>query len=294
MEFQKAKIPATDGYELSAHVFQAGEEAKGCVIIGSATGANKGYYKNFAKYLNEHGYHAVTFDYRGIGDSLHGDIKDFKGSMLDWGTKDLDGVLRWVEKRFGTKNLLMVGHSVAGQVFPLSEEYQKVRAAYFVGSQMAYYGHWSGKEKLYVMVFWHLVIPLCTRFFGYLPAWTLGGGEHLPSGIARSWRAFGLHPEGILEDDPERKSKFANTQTAVKFVGLKDDHLMAPPKSVEALKNNYGASVIDLQILDPKALHTKNIGHFGFFRKKFKDLLWADVLEWFEQQNEQQSEQQQQ
>lgn len=98
MEFEKVKIPATDGYELSAHVFESPAETKGSVVIGSATGANKGYYKSFAKYLKENGYHTVTPDYRGIGESLHGDIKAFKGSMLDWGSKDLAGVLRWVEK----------------------------------------------------------------------------------------------------------------------------------------------------------------------------------------------------
>lgn len=286
MQFEKVKIPATDGYELSAHVFQATGEVKGCVIIGPATGANKGYYRHFAKYLTEHGYHAVTFDYRGIGESLHGDIKAFKGTMLDWGEKDLTGVLQWVEREFGTGNLLMVGHSVAGQLFPLTNGHHKVKAAYFVGSQMAYYGHWSGKEKLFVMAFWHLVIPLCSLFFGYLPAWALGGGEHLPAGIAKSWRAFGLHPEGILEDGPVRKSKFANVQTAIKFVGTKDDRLMAPPRSVEALKNNYGGDIIDLQILDPKELEAKNISHFGFFRRKFKGQLWGDVVEWFEQQQQ--------
>ena len=287
MKFEKVKIPATDGYELSAHVFESTAAFKGCVVIGSATGANKGYYKSFASYLKENGYHVVTFDYRGIGESLQGDIKAFEGSMLDWGSKDLAGVLKWVENTYQANNLLMVGHSVAGQVFPLTGEHQKVRAAYFVGSQMAYYGHWSGKEKLYVMAFWHLIIPFCTRFFGYLPAWVLGGGEHLPAGIARSWRAFGLHPEGILEDDPERKSKFASVQTAIRFVGIKDDRLMAPIKSVEALKNIYGGAAIDFQILDPRKHHIKSISHFGFFRKKFRDQLWGDVLKWFEQQQPQ-------
>ena len=43
MEFEKVKIPATDGYELSAHVFESPAETKGSVVIGSATGANKGY-----------------------------------------------------------------------------------------------------------------------------------------------------------------------------------------------------------------------------------------------------------
>ena len=282
MEFQKVKIPATDGYELSAHVFQAAENGKGCVIIGSATAANQAYYKYFARFLKENGYHAITFDYRGIGESLHGDIKTFKGSLLDWGTKDLAGVLRWAESNFGARDLLLVGHSVAGQLFPLTGEHHKVKAAYFVGSQMAYHGHWSGKEKLFVLLFWHLIIPFCTRFFGYLPAWALGGGEHLPADIVRDWQAFGLHPHGILEDDPLRRSKFASVQTATKFVALKDDRLLAPPKSVEALKNNYGGEVTDLKILDPKEVQAESISHFGFFRRKFKDQLWGDVLDWFD------------
>ncbi len=282
MDFEKLKIPATDGYQLSANLFKTKGDVNGCVIIGSAMAAHKTYYRHFADYLTENGYHAITFDYRGVGASLHDNIKSFQGSILDWGMKDLTGIRRWAEKNTETDNLLFVGHSVAGQLFPLMQENYKIKAAYLVGSQMAYNGHWSGKEKLYVRLFWHVIIPVCTRVFGYLPAWAIGGGVHLPASIAREWRAFGLHPHGILEDDPIRRSQFSDVQTPTRFIGMTDDLMLAPPRSVEALKDNYGGNVIDLKILDPKDIRATRIEHFGFFRKKFQDTLWEDVLKWFE------------
>ena len=39
--------------------------------------------------------------------------------------------------------------------------------------------------------------------FGYLPKWVLGGSEHISFGVAREWRAAGLHKNGIIMDDDQ-------------------------------------------------------------------------------------------
>ncbi len=278
----KIKISAKDGFLLAANFFQANTNVKGIVIIGSATAANKDYYNDFARFLNEWGYHVISFDYRGVGDSFDNNFKSFNHKMTDWGSKDLSAVIDWAGDNYPTSPIFLVGHSVLGQVFPLAANNKKVKAAYFVASQMAFYGHWSGISKLSVMLFWFVVIPFTTRFFGYLPVWILGGDNHLPASIAQDWQSFGQHKNGILGDDPIRKKAFETVSTPIKFIGLKDDDKFAPPKSVEALKSVYGAIANPLEIIDPEVVGSKNIGHFGFFRKRYRQNLWPDIIDWFE------------
>ena len=40
-----------------------------------ATGITKNFYHTFAEWLNQQGYNVLSFDFRGIGQSLHGKFK---------------------------------------------------------------------------------------------------------------------------------------------------------------------------------------------------------------------------
>src|ERR1700730_10557067 len=70
-EPRTVEIPTRDGLRLAASVFEpAGPSADGGVgVINSATGVPRDYYAPFAAFLASRGFVAVTYDYRGIGDS---------------------------------------------------------------------------------------------------------------------------------------------------------------------------------------------------------------------------------
>ena len=69
---------------------------------------------------------------------------------------------------------LFLGHSIAGQLFPLAKMSNKIKAAYLVASQNVSKNNWSGFSKFKVNIFWHIIIPFCTNLFGYLPAAAYG------------------------------------------------------------------------------------------------------------------------
>ena len=46
----------------------------GAIMIAPATGIKRGFYQSLAAYLADSGFAVVTFDNRGIGDSLEGPI----------------------------------------------------------------------------------------------------------------------------------------------------------------------------------------------------------------------------
>jgi hypothetical protein len=62
-------LPAADGYLLGATLFLPRGAKRHAVLINSATAAPRKIYRGFAGYLARRGYAALTYDYRGIGDS---------------------------------------------------------------------------------------------------------------------------------------------------------------------------------------------------------------------------------
>jgi predicted alpha/beta hydrolase len=281
MTITPCQLIAADGYQLSAGLFSAPSAAKAVVVIASATGVPQPYYAKYAAYLAATGlFDALTFDYRGIGDSLHGPIRGFEAKMSDWGRLDLQAALAWAFDNY--QRVFVVGHSVAGQVFPLADLSPRVSAVWFLGSQCAAHHLWDGVHRGLVDFFWKVSLPASTHLLGYMPGIAVGGGPPLPKNVALEWRTWGLHPEGIWQGNEVVKNKFAALTMPVHFVGVQDDLMMAPPRAVKFLQSQYANAQSTHEQLNPADFGVKEIGHFGFFRSRFKEKLWHLPVEFFQ------------
>jgi len=80
VKITKHTILAKDNFPLIATLFTPARDSNSdgstrrqtAVIVGSATGVRQLYYENYALYLCENGCPTLTFDFRGIGESLNG------------------------------------------------------------------------------------------------------------------------------------------------------------------------------------------------------------------------------
>src|SRR6186997_1420551 len=99
---KKITINAGDGYPLSALYGEPAHTPSGVIVISAATGVRKEFYINFARFLIQHQYCVLLYDYRGIGDSAPADIRTPEIFMQEWGTKDMNAVLNYLvaEKKF--------------------------------------------------------------------------------------------------------------------------------------------------------------------------------------------------
>ena len=272
-----------DGARLSATFYETAESAsKPLIIIGAATATPQVYYARFARYAALEGYNVLTFDYRAVGRSLFTSLKNSRAKMTDWGIYDLSAAIDWA-KRNGFTKVNLLGHSVAGQVFPLAKNAFRVKAAYFVASQSAAQQHWRGFEKFKVWVFWYILIPTLTRIYGYLPGWSMGGKVGMPSTAAWEWRSWGRHPLGVLQGIKSRKEAFADINIPVHFVSLQHDKTLAPQRAVKVLQSQYAGATSSHEHLLAKDFNAKKLSHFDFFRGKHKEALWHKPLEFFAQ-----------
>ncbi|MEP5613558.1 MAG: alpha/beta fold hydrolase [Cyclobacteriaceae bacterium] len=269
-------VTCEDGTKISATHF--GYDHSPLVIISSAVGTDRGFYSKFSNYLVDNNFQVVTFDYRGIGESR---IKkeSRSTSLSSWGEQDLTAVIDWAAAKAGKNNLTLVGHSIAGQIFPLAKNKDLVSAAYFVASQTASSSYWSGTYKLSIKLFWNLMLPATTTLTGSLPAWTYGGKQKLPKYVAKEWAQWGRHRNGVLQDCPAREKQFKEVQIPLRFVSFSDDKLFAPRAAVERLAEQYGSTQKEHYHWYPDEFGKKSIGHFGFFRSANADL-WEDLSLW--------------
>ena len=268
-------LTCEDGTKISASHF--GAKGSPIVIISSAVGTKKEYYFNFATYLAEQNFQVITFDHRGIGKSKN--VGDRDCSLSSWGEQDLTAVINWAEKEAETNAILLIGHSIAGQIFPLAKNNQKVRAAYFVASQTASSYYWTGTHKLSIKLFWNLMLPASTTLTGKLPGWAYGGKEDLPKDLAQEWAKWGKHKNGVLQDCTKRLGSFRKVQIPLRFISIDDDKLLAPKTAVEKLVDQYGSGIKEHYHWYPDEFGKKSIGHFGYFRSSYAEL-WEDAKLW--------------
>ena len=66
---ESVALHCTDGFTLAAQLWRPAGAERGAVIISCATGVLSRYYARYANFLTEHGFAALTYDFRGIGGS---------------------------------------------------------------------------------------------------------------------------------------------------------------------------------------------------------------------------------
>lgn len=247
-----------------------------CVVVAGATGVKRQFYAPLARFLVAQGLSVLTFDYRGIGGSAPERLKGFQARMEDWGTHDLDAALAWVVDVARPRRLLVVGHSVGGQLLGLAEHADLVDAAAFVGSQSGYWLHWPLGTRLGIGLLWFGLIPGLSPLLGKFPSSKLGLGEDLPRGVAEQWARWGRDPDYLLRGDTVRRDQYANLRMPILMASI-DGDFYAPHAAVDALASFYaGAQVTRWRL--PK---TPSTGHFTVF-KPGDAAVWGRLASWLE------------
>jgi predicted alpha/beta hydrolase len=267
-------IPATDGFPLGGSEFGDASQAERVVLVAPATGVRRRLYRPFAEFLAGQGMAAVTWDWRGTGDSRPKSLGRFRTRMRDWGTRDLAGVIDWASERYPHARLIVVGHSFGGQSVGLAANRDQVRALVTVAAQSGYWGHWPRGQKYKFALLWYLAMPLATRVVGYFPARLLRLGEDLPRGVALEWARWCRTPSYLGDWSGHRA--FTAPILALSFA----DDTFAPRRAVDALLKEYGSRDQTHRHLAPKDVGVPHIGHFGFFRPNLVPVLWRDLARW--------------
>lgn len=273
------QLPATDGFMLTATSFSPDTEPTKIVVIASATGVKRAYYAAFARFLANEGYQVYSFDYRGVGDSRPPQLKGFAALMQHWGEYDLNAMLDKAKSLSPDKKLIVVGHSAGGQMIGLSKHQENIEKIVLVASQSGYWKHWKNLKQRANMAFnWAVLIPILCKIFGYLPSKKITEMEDLPAGVATQWANWSKSPNYLFDHLPNAYENYARFEAKLLAYSFSDD-TYAPYHATKWLLAQYKNTTITHKHLTPQDLNLKQIGHFAFFREKFKPIFWQEVAD---------------
>lgn len=273
-----------DGLSLAATLFKPSSKSNNAtLVIASALGVPRYFYFKFASFLASRGYSVITFDYRGIYESRKVSRSGSEMKMKEWGIFDIEAALKYALDELNTERLLYMGHSCGGQLLGLAPSCTHIDRIAFVACQLGYWRLWPWPLSYGVLMIWQ-IIGLMVPFFDYLPTKIMGiSSLNLPSGVAEEWSQWGKTPEYLFNEVHNiDTSRYGHLSKPLLSYHFKDDKLFAPAASVDALIAKYEKATVTKRNIDPDNVDAISIGHFGFFKERFRESLWQDTLEWFE------------
>lgn len=270
-------IVAADGYKLAASFFDAGNTDT-VVLINSATAVPRRFYRRFASYIQQHGWHVVTYDYRGIGDSKPESLRGFDASMRDWAFLDMTAAVAWIGQEPAPARLFAIGHSFGGQTLGMIENANCIDAMVGVSAQSGYWAVQGGREPVKARIIVTVLIPLLARLFGYFPWSLVARGEDLPKGVALEWARWCRNPNYLLDDKSLPLERYQSFTAPVLAYSI-DDDVWGTRRAVDDMMRAY--SNVTRRHIGPAEYRLDGLQHMGFFRDG-RERIWHEVIEWLD------------
>lgn len=276
--FTAELVMARDGHVLAARYYRPAQFARGAVLIVPAMGVPQSYYTPFAGWLAGQGYHVMTFDYRGMGESLQGALRDVEADVMTWARLDVAAVLQKLTDRSEGLPLTWIGHSLGGQILPFVPGHERVARMITVGTGSGYWRENSPPLRRRVWLLWFVVAPATMPVFGYFPGSRFNMVGDLPRGVMTQWRRWCLHPEYAVGVEGETvRRQYAQVTLPIVSLSFTDDEFMSA-RNTESIHGFYVGAPREMVRLSPATVGVKRIGHFGFFRREMQQPLWEKYL----------------
>jgi predicted alpha/beta hydrolase len=282
LKTEERSLRCTDGASLPATLVTPGSAPQRVMVVGSAMGVPRRYYKRYAEYLASRGTAVLTFDYRGIADAAK--AAPAAGiTFQDWGRLDLHAALELAYAEFPGLPVFLTGHSAGAQLAGLTPLGEKLAGFVFVAGPRPGLTVDPLLKRPFTTLWWCVIVPLASRG-KWFPARALKFSTmDIPAGVTREWsrwarsRRYLFSPEHGI--DTSRYARFRQPILAWSF----SDDSYAPPRSTEGLLAEYPNAAVTRRAVRPSEVGAKAIGHMGFFRDTFRDSLWNETASWLEQ-----------
>lgn len=281
MPLQKVTITCADNISLTGTYYPVKEKPTAAILIAPATGIRRHFYASFAKHLVLHGYAVLTFDNRGIGDSLDGSLKGNPASIVDWGTLDLPAALKHLQTLVSNTTYHLIGHSAGGQLIGLMPNAHELSSVFNIACSSGQLRNMKFPFRWKAKFFMNWYIPFNNFLFGYTKAHLVGMGQPLPKKVAQQWADW-CNGQGYVKTafGKEVQQHWYDTlQVTSYWINAIDDDI-ANNANVADMISVFDKLPTTTKTLTPQDYNLKEIGHMKFFSKK-SSVLWSLALDWF-------------
>lgn len=278
--FENVTITCTDGYSLSGRFYQSKQSTEQLpILICPATGITQGFYHNFSEWLSEQGFNVMVFDFRGIGQSLYGPLRESNASIQDWGQLDIPAAIDLLLNKTQQEKVTLLGHSAGGQLLGIVPNYDKVAQVISISGSTGHVKGLKGRTKRMAPVMFNLIFPVSSLIKGYGATNFLGMGENLPKNVAKQWAQFCSKPGYVI--NAIGKTIFDDYHSEIQCpitVYWSSDDEIATEANVKDLLRLYPNAQTDMIELSPQEHGHKAIGHMLMFKKSHQNL-WSKITQ---------------
>ncbi|GGK56997.1 alpha/beta hydrolase family protein [Amphritea balenae] len=265
------------GHSITARVFESIGENKGVVIIAPATGVAQYLYDDFAIWLTEQQFTAITFDYEGIGLSVNRHVKYSKSDKLSWATHDCAAVLDFAEQNYPDQKRTWIGHSVGGHMLGMMDNTDRIDQAITVAAGTGTWWFNAPPTRRIAWLFWYFIVPVAVPLYGYFPGKKLRFMCDMPKGVVMQWRRWCLKRDYAVGYEGEwLRQRFARVTMPITALQFSDDEMMSA-RNIEMLHQFFTQAPQTRLEIKPSDVGQKRIGHIGWHRARYR-VLWEKYI----------------
>ncbi|WP_194972684.1 alpha/beta hydrolase family protein [Aquiflexum lacus] len=271
----------SDGVVLKG-ILMIPEKAKAVVQFNGGTAAKKEFYLPFLEFLATEGFICCLWDYRGSGDSAPDNLKNCNFTFSDYGLKDMPTIKDYLNSRFPQFPYLIFGHSVGGQQIGFMDNLSNVKGMVNFAVSTGYQPNMPFSYRLLFFYFFYIFTPLSILLTGYLSAKQFGIMEDLPKNVVLEWRNWCSKKDYFFDPAFYGKSvpegNFKKFDFPIHTFWATDDTISNEKNTKSYWKHVESKKPITFYEINPSELGEKEVGHFGFFKKRLKEKLWGKAL----------------
>ncbi|QIZ75622.1 alpha/beta fold hydrolase [Ferrimonas lipolytica] len=273
-------LTCADGVTLAASYFAPQQPTIAGVILAPATGIKRQFYFHFCCYLASKGIGVLSFDNRGIGESLVGDVSKSRATIVQWGQLDMTAALKELQRLLPEAPHHLIGHSAGGQLVGLMDNCHQLKSVFAFASSSGSLRNMQLPFIVTAHYFMNLFIPLNNLLFGHTKSQWVGMGEPLPKGVAQQWRRF-CNGRGYIKmafGNEVKHHHFDSLKLPIQYVHASDDDIANSANVAEMLRV-FPLSNASTVTLVPAEHGLKTIGHMQFFSRQAA-ALWPLASDW--------------
>lgn len=290
---QSLRIPCSDGRAISGTLFrqQQSRNTNYVVVVFPGVGIPAEYYQNLAQWFAIRGRPTLTFDYRGIGNSVWVPMRNCGASFRQWASKDCASALQVARATYDGVPIVGIAHSFGCFLVGCAEGVQGLlSAAVMLGPHTGYPGDYTPKLRPVMKFAWHWAMPIVTRWLGYFPGRLVGLPADLPTRIALQW-AERIRPDiwqdlrqsAVTPGDSYDDLKLRMETLQIPILGVRaSDDAFSTEVAARRLLDCYQRSSSQLMCIEPRHHGVRRLGHMRYLSSRIESS-WSRIDRWIVQ-----------